>query len=242
MTRKRLYQISGVILTQSGLHVGGSEDELEIGGIDLPVIKTPETEIPYIPGSSLKGRMRAELERVLDKYSNDKREPCNCCQPACPVCRVFGPHKYKAKKKDAGRGRTVEDVSNHPGPTRLLVRDAYAPGPVTTELKTENVIDRHTGQAAHPRKYERVPPHVSFPFRLTLQVMDTDANFTFTDGKGKSHKAGAALLAVVRDCLGYVEQTGIGGSLSRGSGQICFKDLKVDGKDVKLDDADWPCD
>jgi CRISPR-associated protein Csm3 len=226
MKRTKIYQITGVIVTQSGLHVGGSEDELEIGGIDLPVIKTPETEIPYIPGSSLKGRMRSELERVHNKYSAQGREPCNCCKPDCPVCRVFGPHKYRPERK--------QDVTNHPGPTRLLVRDAYAPGPVATELKTENVIDRHTGQAAHPRKYERVPPGVRFPFRLTLQVMDTDANFAYTDRKGKQHRAAEALLAVVCDCLNYVQQTGVGGSLSRGSGEIRFEDMKLDG-------ADWQC-
>jgi CRISPR-associated protein Csm3 len=230
MKRTIIHQITGEIVTKSGLHVGGSEDELEIGGIDLPVIKTPETEIPYIPGSSLKGRMRSELERVLDKYSQDKREPCNCCKPDCPVCRVFGPHKYKARKKEVN-GRQVEDVSNHPGPTRLLVRDAYASGPVSTELKTENVIDRYTGQAVNPRKYERVPPGVHFSFRLTLQVMDADANFAFTDRKGKQHRAGEALLSVVSDCLQYVEQTGVGGSLSRGSGEIRFEGLKLDGKD-----------
>jgi CRISPR-associated protein Csm3 len=233
MKRTRIYQITGEIVTRSGLHVGGSDDELEIGGVDLPVIKTPETEVPYIPGSSLKGRMRSELERVHGKYSNDNREPCNCCATNCPVCRVFGPHKYKPRKKDVN-GRSVEDVSNHPGPTRLLVRDAYASGPVATELKTENVIDRHTGQAAHPRKYERVPPGVHFPFRLTLQVMDVDASFTYKDRNGKDHKAGDALLSVVCDCLYYVEQTGVGGSLSRGSGEVQFEGLK-------LDDAEWKC-
>src|ERR1051326_8119169 len=106
MKRTEIHQISGTIVTESGLHVGGSEDELEIGGIDLPVIKPPETEIPYIPGSSLKGRMRSELERVLNRYSANGREPCNCCKPDCAVCRVFGPHKYKPK----------QDVSGHPGP------------------------------------------------------------------------------------------------------------------------------
>ncbi len=228
MKRTKIYQITGDIVTQSGLHVGGSEDELEIGGIDLPVIKTPETEIPYIPGSSLKGRLRSELERVLNKYSNQGREPCNCCEQNCPVCRVFGPHKYRPQRKKVGN-REVEDVSNHPGPTRLLVRDAYAPDPVTTELKTENVIDRHTMQAAHPRKYERVPPKVKFSFRLTLQVMDADANFPFKDRKGQQHTGDKALLAVVSDCLHYVQQTGVGGSLSRGSGEILFDDLKLDG-------------
>src|SRR2546423_15435129 len=94
--QKKLYrtdirQITGEIITVSGMHVGGSEDELEIGGVDSPVIKTLDEGIPYIPGSSLKGRMRSELERVQNKFSSDGREACRCCDSDCPVCRVFGP-------------------------------------------------------------------------------------------------------------------------------------------------------
>ena len=48
----------------TGLHIGGSKESVEIGGIDLPVIKiVTKNNQPYIPGSSLKGKMRCLLEQ-----------------------------------------------------------------------------------------------------------------------------------------------------------------------------------
>ena len=215
MNRTSLHNIEGIITCVSGLRVGGTEDQLEIGGLDLPVIKHPTTLAPYIPGSSLKGRMRSELEHALGRYGGeDKNEPCGCCKANCPVCRVFGPHKFDP------RNRTLPP---HPGPSRLLVRDAQAEGPVALEVKTENVIDRITGQAAHPRPVERVAAGTKFRFRLTLQVFDTDSQFEYAGKTGKD-----ALLAVVCEALRDVEKTGIGGGISRGSGEVRIDSMTLD--------------
>jgi len=40
----------------TGLHIGGSDTGIEIGGVDKTVIRDKLTNRPYIPGSSLKGR------------------------------------------------------------------------------------------------------------------------------------------------------------------------------------------
>ena len=53
---------SGQIELVSGLHIGSGNAEMHIGGTDNPVIKNPVTNQPYIPGSSLKGKMRSLLE------------------------------------------------------------------------------------------------------------------------------------------------------------------------------------
>jgi len=217
MTRQTRHIITGTISCVSGLHVGGTEDQLEIGGLDLPVIKHPDTGDPYIPGSSLKGRMRSELEHRLGKYSGaGKNEPCGCCLTACPVCRVFGPHKFDPRHP-AGNG--------HPGPTRLLVRDAPAEGKISYEIKTESGNDRATGQAGNPRQLERVAAGATFRMRLVLQVFDSDANFAWNGKNGKD-----ALLAVVCECLKDVESTGIGGGISRGSGEVSIKVETLDGQ------------
>lgn len=50
--------LKGTITVVTGLHVGGSKSSLDIGGLDSPVIKTPRG-IPYIPGSSIKGKIRS---------------------------------------------------------------------------------------------------------------------------------------------------------------------------------------
>ncbi|MEO2240473.1 MAG: type III-A CRISPR-associated RAMP protein Csm3 [Euryarchaeota archaeon] len=52
----------GEIRLLTGTRIGTSEEEIEIGGLDNPVIKDPVTGYPYVPGSSLKGRCRALFE------------------------------------------------------------------------------------------------------------------------------------------------------------------------------------
>jgi CRISPR-associated protein Csm3 len=217
MKRESRHTIEGTITCVSGVHVGGTEDQLEIGGLALPVIKHPSTGDPYIPGSSLKGRMRSELEHRIGTAGS---EPCGCCKDNCPVCRVFGPHKYDP------RGRTPLP---HPGPTRLIVRDAQADGKISLEIKTESGNDRLTGQAGNPRQLERVASGAKFRLRLVLQVFDTDSKFEYQGKKGK-----AALLAVVCGCIADVQTSGIGGGISRGSGEV-----RVDG--LTLDGSPWQC-
>ena len=140
MKLKKIKVIKGRIFCETGLHIGGSQNEIEIGGVDLPVIKHPITKEPYIPGSSLKGKMRSTLERKYDKVTN-KGEPCGCGKEDCLICRVFGPHK---------------NTSHSLGPTRILVRDskisqetrneykelAVKGGVLPLENKTENIINR----------------------------------------------------------------------------------------------------
>src|SRR5690348_8184085 len=86
-------EITGRIHCLSGLRVGGSDELLQIGGADLTCIKHPVTLEPYIPGSSIKGKMRSELEQQLGQFSAGGHEPCDCARLTCLVCRVFGPHK-----------------------------------------------------------------------------------------------------------------------------------------------------
>ena len=65
MKLEHIFEINGQILTQTGLHIGGGKDSVEIGGMDQPIIKHPINKQPYIPGSSLKGKMRSMLENVF---------------------------------------------------------------------------------------------------------------------------------------------------------------------------------
>ncbi|BAZ81322.1 type III-A CRISPR-associated RAMP protein Csm3 [Sphaerospermopsis kisseleviana CS-549] len=58
------------LTAQTGLHIGGGGENLDIGGLDKPVIRDPLTKYPYLPGSSIKGKLRATLERLLNKPLN----------------------------------------------------------------------------------------------------------------------------------------------------------------------------
>lgn len=61
----KTHKIEGKILLLSGLHIGGSDAGVKIGGIDTPIIKNPISGLPYIPGSSLKGKIRFLLEHFF---------------------------------------------------------------------------------------------------------------------------------------------------------------------------------
>ena len=157
MKRTAIHTIRFVALCDSGLHIGGSQDELTIGGADNPVIKNPETRRPYIPGSSLKGKMRAELEKETGRVGGRREdEPCGCGN--CLVCRVFGAHKNSASRL---------------GPSRIIVRDGQLHKGGHIENKTENVINRQTGAAQHPRTNERVVEGTEFRMQIVLQVFES---------------------------------------------------------------------
>lgn len=216
MQKTGYHELTGTIVCLSGLRIGGSDELLQIGGTDLTCIKHPVTLQPYIPGSSIKGKMRSELEQRIGRFGGRERnEPCGCAARECLVCRVFGPHK---------------NARHQLGPSRIIVRDAQLLKGGETELKSENVIDRKTGTAMHPRKIERVVAGSEFTLRLGLQVWDLDNAVEHAGQAG-----GEALVAFVKDGLKYLKQTGLGSGISKGSGEIEFRDLKLNGAAFTLD-------
>jgi CRISPR-associated protein Csm3 len=200
--------VEGTLTCKSGLRVGGSKDDMEIGGMDNPVIRHPLTKLPYIPGSSLKGKLRALLEYKMGKYGNDG-EPCGCAAEDCLVCRIFGPHK-KAR--------------HNLGPSRIIVRDATMKrewigklealreeGLLYAEVKSENWIDRRTGVAGQGglRTQERVPAGTEFDFNISVRIFNGD------DEK--------KMLDFIKQGLNMLEQDTLGGSGSRGYGWVELK-------------------
>jgi len=199
--------VEGEIECLTGLHIGMGGGSIEIGGIDNPIVRNPLTDFPYIPGSSLKGKMRSLLEkekklnfnRTHEKVS---RHECDDYAQAkdCPVCRLFG-----------STGKTGNDKNY---PARLLVRDGgltdedsiIKDGMKVTEAKMENTLDRVTS-AAVPRTIERVPATVKFNLNLVCRV---DEKYQKED------------LQNILFCLKLVEKDGLGGNISRGYGQVKF--------------------
>ncbi len=215
MQKKGHHTITGIIHCRSGLRIGGSDELLQIGGTDLSCIKHPVTLQPYLPGSSIKGKMRSELEQTQGRFGGrDSNEPCGCANADCLVCRVFGPHKK---------------ATHNLGPSRIIVRDAQLLSGGQTELKSENVIDRKTGTALHPRKVERVVAGSEFGLKIGIQVWDLDSQVQHNTQTG-----GQALVAFVKDGLRALQQTGLGSGISKGSGEIELRDLKLDGEPFTL--------
>lgn len=214
---KKIKQLTGCVKVITGLHIGGSAETMEIGGLDNPIIRNPANNEPYIPGSSLKGKMRSLAEWGLG-YLSDTGDTYKSEDPECPITRVFGTM--------AGN---VEI-----GPTRLVVRDcflteqwrkAFNNGEEITEIKHENSINRITARA-NPRPLERVVPNVTFDLDIVYKVLDTE------DGGELDEKN---FEEVVLKSLAMLEEDYLGGSGSRGCGRIKFENLKdEDGNDLEL--------
>ncbi len=211
------YIIKFNLRVMTGLHIGGTNEGIEIGGVDNPVIKDPITGQPYIPGSSLKGKLRSLLEWALGKVQiNDGKAPphrCNRHEEAnkCPVCRIFGVSPSDEDNEKVGH------------PTRLTIRDAYlfqdtikqlennlGKG-LYTELKSENTIDRITANAM-PRSLERVPKDSIFEVEMIFDIyQDTDVDF----------------IKHLFMAMHLLEDSTLGGSGSRGSGKIRFENPTI---------------
>ena len=216
-------EITGVIRLRSGLHIGAGKDSVEIGGLDQPIIKDPVTQAPYIPGSSLKGKLRSMLETSVFMKNEGTRKavmegkPCDCGKKGCPACTIFGSHAAPQK------------CDPELGPTRLLMRDAtltpeymemFQKGRLPMEVKNENIINRIKGVAEHPRPLERVPAGTCFTLNIAFRVYEGDSE---------------DLLDWVLKGLKLIELDAIGGGGSRGNGQIVFEHLQIDGHPVSLD-------
>ncbi len=205
--------INGRIKTLTGLHIGGSKTDAAIGDIDNCVIKSSEG-IPYIPGSSLKGKVRSLLEKKEKGYL------CTCGEKECKICVIFG----------TGAGERTEEA----GPTRLVVRDCHLAEEtkrkmenkegefrelelIYTESKWENLIGRLTSRADHPRQTERVPQGAEFDFQMVFNLMeeqDVERFYYLMSG------------------LSLLEDDYLGGSGSRGYGRIEFKGMEISVKTV----------
>ena len=213
--------ITGSVRAVTGLHVGKGKEGVMIGGVDNPVMRDVLTNQPYIPGSSLKGKMRSLAEK-RDPNAQPTRNIGTskakvrihvCSDPNCKVCPIYG----------------IPGQENSKAPTRLIVRDIfltrdsakrlaeYSLDQPFTEVKYEAGIDRITSEA-NPRPLERVPADSVFgPFEMIFSIYDA-ADFE--------------LLKKLFETMRLLEDDYLGGSGSRGSGKVKFEALTIELKPV----------
>jgi CRISPR-associated protein Csm3 len=191
--------ISGVLEAVTPLHIGSGKPEVELGEVDLPVLTDPEGR-PYIPGSSLKGRVRAEAERIA------RQKGMNVCKPPdvknmcgslkrnpddfCICCRIFG---------------TAGDLSVA---SKVKFRDAYPLSKVETLLERTGIaIDRDKGTVARGALYtiQAIPAGVHFGLEIVCENMSEDE------------------LRLLKAALKSVEDSALGGSSTRGFGKVKIK-------------------
>ncbi|MCS6952627.1 MAG: type III-A CRISPR-associated RAMP protein Csm3 [Bryobacterales bacterium] len=220
--------LEGELHCQTGLHIGAGKGSLEIGGADNPVVKDAFGR-PYVPGSSLRGRLRALLEQAsglavpselvyLSRRRGQEVRIHQSDRPDDEICLLFG--------RSAGRLERVEGEPLEGGvatPARLTVYDApLDPDSITpqmrenlddelTEVKSENAIDRITSQA-NPRTLERVPAGARFKVRFVVDILCEEDK---------------ALPARLAEGLRLLEDDTLGGGGSRGSGRVSFANLRL---------------
>ncbi len=200
--------ITGKVVAETGLMIGGSSSALEIGGTDKQIIRNPRDKMPYIPGSSLKGKMRSLLEQSRATIEGEG-DPTN--DPRHEAAQLFGHIKSRDKKI----AEYQKESKQQQQPSRLIVRDGVLTNPdafkdtelLYTEVKAENSINRITA-AANPRFFERVPRSAEFELNIVLNVFDM-------------HQEDAHM-SLVYECLRLIEDDYLGGGGSRGNGQVKF--------------------
>lgn len=218
MKLKEIKKLEGTITLKSGLHIGSGNMEMHIGGTDSPVIKHPHTLEPYIPGSSLKGKVRSLLEMAskLMIHTNGGIVSTKILGKSS----LSAEDKNKAKEiiKIFGSGGDDKEENTDIGPTRVSFADCYldedwkkkaqANRWQLTEVKSENSINRINGKAENPRFIERVPEGTQFGFSLTFKILDNGDD---------------ALFDKLLEGLKLLELDALGGSGSRGYGRIKFE-------------------
>ena len=189
----KIINIDGYMYLKSGLRIGGNKDTMQIGGIDSPVIKNPISDLPYIPGSSIKGKTRFILEAFFELKSekpgaipgiNDLSSKEGIDWKENKVAKIFGHLEHSEKV-------TL--------PTRVIFRDCNIVGAIPSgvelsenninrdmdslienmasnfsEAKMEVAIDRLSGTVGRsgPRTLERVPAGTVFEFSVALRVFE----------------------------------------------------------------------
>ncbi len=226
-------RLEGTIVLKSGLHIGSGNMEMHIGGTDNPVIKHPHTLEPYIPGSSLKGKVRSLLEMQSGLIPYAAKEGGLVTRK---ILKAVPDDNYDLKEnvikilKIFGASAAESEENQELGPTRVYFADCYLEDAwkreaqskrwQLTEINSENTINRITGTAEHPRFMERVPEGTRFSFSLTFKILEPEDKDLFE---------------YLLKGLKLLEYDALGGCGSRGYGRIKFENLKLNNQPLDFD-------
>jgi len=232
---QKIIELKGRLILESNLHIGSGNMDMHIGGTDNPIIKHPHTLEPYIPGSSIKGKVRSlmELSSGVAQLAYSKNSASGGLASLATLKQASS-EQAKAEVADilkifgfSGSDKSGNDedaqLTGELGPTRVAFADCYLNKewkekaienlwPLAIE-KSETAIDRITGTAKNGslRITEMVPAGAEFDFKLSFKV--------FCDQDKK-------LFDKLKKGLELLVKDAIGGSGSRGYGRIRFENLR----------------
>lgn len=201
-------RIFGDILVKTGMHIGGNGAFAAIGAVDSPVIRDAITNLPMIPGSSLKGKIRS----LLAKEFNEKISEPNDDHER--IIRLFG----SSKRNNMKRSRVL--FSDMVLANKEELRDAGLQS--MTEVKFENSISRTTA-VANPRQIERAVRGSIFKLDLIYELENEQE---FIEDMG-----------TLAEGMKLLQYDYLGGNGSRGYGKIQFQNIHADAVIGNIDGA-----
>lgn len=199
-------EITGKIEVLTGMHIGGSKEFSAIGAVDSPVIRDTYSNLPFIPGSTLKGKLRYLLQEKYGEKAKDERTTHN--DDDIRVKRLFGASNDKSGEEPMKSRLYFSDsfISNEESLKKIGLDEM-------TEVKFENTINRFTA-IANPRQIERVIRGVEFDMSIIYNAeIDSEVE------EDIKH---------LKEAFTLLEYDYLGGSGSRGYGKVKIKDLRLD--------------
>ncbi len=252
------YLIKGKIICESGLHIGGTQEGVEIGGVDNIVIRDPLTTIPYIPGSSLKGKLRHlsewQLNLVFPDRDDKKKFPAHSCENSKEMKdfeKSLESESFDNNKRQEEKDKKLKEfISTCPiccmfgasaggAPTRLTVRDAFPTGienpnkpPKDTTLwKWQNWMGENIyTELKTENSIDRVTSEAN---PRTMERVPAGSIFSFEIIFDIYRNQDRALLQNLFSAMHLLEDSALGGSGTRGSGRIKFQVEEVEFRSIE---------
>ena len=114
--------LDGEMTCETGLHIGAGKGSLDLGGADNPVVKDAFGR-PYVPGSSLRGKLRSLLEQssgqitpadlvYLSRRRGQEVRIHQSDEPGDEVCLLFGRNPGRTERAS---GETYVSISSGEG-------------------------------------------------------------------------------------------------------------------------------
>lgn len=217
----KIYKVTFDLELMTGLHIGGSSDTFDIGGADSTVIKNPLTHEPYIPGSSIKGKLRSLLTQKYGKFNEKEKDIVFKDDEEGKTMRnLFEPVDYGDDSIQVSKAIFRDALLTDESRANL---EKHLGSGVYTEIKAENKITLLTGKAESQRFIERVPAGAVFGGEILLQVFDEDKD----EDKEEIFKA------KLKEAINMLELNYLGAGGTRGYGKVKV-DIKEDFEEVKV--------
>lgn len=213
----KIYKVTFDLELMTGLHIGGSSDTFDIGGADSTVIKNPLTHEPYIPGSSIKGKLRSLLTQKYGKFNGKEKDIVfEDDEEGKTMRNLFEPVDYGYDSIQVSKAIFRDALLTDESRANL---EKHLGSGVYTEIKAENKISLLKGKAESPRFIERVPAGAVFGGEILLQVFDEDNEENFK--------------AKLKEAINMLELNYLGAGGTRGYGKVKV-DIKEDFEEVKV--------